>query len=611
MSLKYVINTSPYSFLNGSDFMQNVSCLAVMHFNYLHRCEMATKIDDCKYITNFFNYYVMMYCSFKIDNKITEIVVMLLFALIYCFFLCILYEGVNDYFAPTLKIAALKMRINEYMAGVVLVGVANSTPDLLVNLSPARLEGLTFNIAMANALTIICLSGGAVCFIRPFRMNGHSIFRDLLFLLLIVELVRFFMKETALAPWIKGAILLIIYPIYLLINIVDLILLRYAIRKLRADIEVLRQSPSSREHDLILTEKIVRLNNLQQDDEIQILESKLYRKRTYNAGFFVTPKPLIHHKEVDVETNRRILHSKANPKNLFLFSEFLHAINPIDSEGWYLSGTCARVLQILKAPVTLMLHLVVPLVDYQLVKHGWSKMLNCLQIVLTPFVIFALVETMLVHKYAEWYYVPQFRMAIWSLLVTMPLAIVVFVHSRTDIPPFYHSVYCALTISTVIIFCWICAWEMDALISIIGVVFDLAPSYMSITFNSVSAAAADFIAYRHLAKHGYGKMAFGAIIGGSVYSLVVNVGIELVLQKKINSHGQVVLYGDDGVTIYIFLVITITTTLWWSLTFNFVARRSAGLFMWSLFVLFLVYTTAIELQWVHGFQDNIQIRPTA
>ncbi|XP_001970425.3 mitochondrial sodium/calcium exchanger protein [Drosophila erecta] len=611
MSLKHLANTSTYSFLNGSNFMENVSCLAVMHFHYGHRCEMATKIDDCRYITNFFNYYVMMYCSFKIDDKITEIVVMLLFALIYCFFLCILYVSVNNYFSPTLKIAALKMRVNEYVAGVVLVGVANSTPDLLVNLSPARLEGLTFNIAMANALTIICLSGGAVCFIRPFRMNGHSIFRDLLFLLLIVEVVRFFIIETALAPWIKGAMILSIYPIYLIINIVDLILLRYAIRKLQMEIDVLRQSPSSRIHDLALTEKIVRLNNLQQDDEIQILESKLYRKRTYNAGFFVTPKPLIHHKEVDVETNRSILHSKANPKNLFLFSEFLHAINPIDSERWYLSGTCTRILHILKAPVNLMLQLVVPLVDYQKVKHGWSKMLNCLQIVLTPFVIVALVETMLAHKYVDWYYIPQFRMAIWSLLVTMPLAIIVFVHSRTDIPPFYHSGYCVLTLSTVIIFCWICAWEMDALISIIGVVFDLAPSYMSITFNSVSAATADFISYAHLAKHGYGKMAFGAVIGGSVYSLVVNVGIEFVLEKKLNARGQVTLYGDEGVTIYIFLVITITTTLWWCLTFNFVARRSAGLFMWSIFILFLIYTTAIEFQWVHGFQNNIQIRPTA
>lgn len=54
--------------------------------------------------------------------------------------------------------------------------------------------------------------------------------------------------------------------------------------------------------------------------------------------------------------------------------------------------------------------------------------------------LFYYLLAMLVHKYAEWYYVPQFRMAIWSLLVTMPLAIVVFLHSRTDIPPFYHSV---------------------------------------------------------------------------------------------------------------------------------------------------------------------------
>jgi len=96
------------------------------------------------------------------------------------------------------------MRINEYMAGVMLVGVANSTPDLLVNLSPVRRESLTFNIAMANALTIICLSGGAVCFIRPFRMNGHSVFRDLLFLVLIIELVRFFVEDTHQKPWVKG-----------------------------------------------------------------------------------------------------------------------------------------------------------------------------------------------------------------------------------------------------------------------------------------------------------------------------------------------------------------------------------------------------------------------
>ncbi|XP_016986317.1 mitochondrial sodium/calcium exchanger protein [Drosophila rhopaloa] len=604
-------NMDTYSLLNYSDYLENVSCLAVMNFHFSYRCEMAKKIENCRYITNFFNYFVLMYCTFKIDNKITEIVVMLLFGLIYCFFLCILYLGINHYFLPTLKIAALRLRINEYMAGVVLVGVANSTPDLLVNLSPVRQESLTFNIAMASALTIICLSGGAVCFIRPFRMNGHSIFRDLLFLLLTIELVRLLINIKHITALVKGILVLTIYPIYLLINVADILLQRFTINKLRKEIEILRHSPSSQQHDLRLADKIILLNGFEEDEDIQIRESKLLRQKTFQAGFFVTPKQLSRHKEVDVEANRTILHNKANPKNLFLFSEFFRSINPIDPEQWYLSGKCARIALVAKVPVTFMLQLLIPFVDFQKVKHGWSKLLNCIQIVLTPFVLVTLVETMFARNYFNWHNIIQVNFSVWSLMVTLPLAIIVFWHSRTDIPPWYHSVYSLLTISTVIIFCWICAWEMDALISIIGIVFNLSPSYMSITFNAVSAATADFISYGHLAQHGYGKMAFGAVVGGSVFNMVVNVGIEFVMQKKVDSHGQVVLFGGEGETIYIFLVLTITTTMWWCLTFNFLARRSAGVFLWCLFILFLIYSTAIEFEWVHGFEDNPHIHPVA
>ncbi|XP_016957777.1 mitochondrial sodium/calcium exchanger protein [Drosophila biarmipes] len=593
-----------FAFHNSSSFMANVSCLAVMNLHFSHRCLMARHLADCRYITNFFNYYVMMYCTFEIDNKMTEITVMLLFGIIYCLFLCILYLSINHYFSPTLKIAAHKMRINEYMAGVMLVGVANSTPDLLVNLSPVRRESLTFNIAMANALTIICLSGGAVCFIRPFRMNGHSVFRDLLFLLLIVELVRFLADDTHQKPWVKGTVVLSIYPIYLLVNIVDVVLQRYTIKKLQKDIEHMRHSPSSQDHDRKLAEKIILLTSLEEDDEVQIFESKVYSKRSYDAGFFVTPKPLIRHKEVDVESNRTILHNKSNPKNLFLFSEFFQSVNPIDADAWLLSGTCVRITMVLMAPVRFLLKLVIPFVDTQKAKHGWSKLLNSLQVVITPFVIITLVETSIADNYYNWYNIPKFTIALWSILATTPLAVVVFLHSRTDIPPFYHPLYCVLTICTVIIFTWICAWEMDVLISIIGIVFQLSPYFMAITFNSVSAATADFISYAHLAEHGYGKMAFGAIIGGTVFNMVVNVGIELVVQTKLNSQGQVQLFGEDGETIFLFLLMTIIFTMWWCLTFNFVARRSAGVFLWCLFILFIIYSTAIEFRWIHGFQDK-------
>ncbi|KAH8348062.1 hypothetical protein KR084_003536 [Drosophila pseudotakahashii] len=613
--------------------LKQVSCLLVMDLHFSHRCYMAKHITDCRYITYLFNYYVMMYCTFEINNKITEISVMLLFGLVYCIFLCILYICVNNYLTSTLKIAAQKFRMNEYMAGVMLVGVANSTPDLLVNRSPVRETSLAFNTAMANALTVICLSGGAVCFIRPFRMNGTSVFRDLLFLLLVIELVRLIIVDISYKPWVKGALLIGLYPIYLLINIGDVVLQRYTIKseneanvlfhflfyyllmyffifnvkELRKEIEHMRHIPSSHHHDRDLADKIILLNGLEEDDEIQIFESKVYHKRSFDAGFFVTPKPLIRHKEVDAETNRTILHSKSNPKNLFLFPDFFHTINPINSEQWAVSGRCARITLVVTAPVSFMLKLLIPFVDITKAKHGWSKLLNCFQLILTPFVIITLVESNVTDHYKDWYNLPKFTMALWSLLATTPLAIIVFFHSRTDIPPFYHMGYCVLTICVVIILTWICAWEMDVLISIIGIVFDLSPPFMTITFNTISSAMADFISYTHLAEHGYGKMAFGAIIGGSVFNIVVNIAVELMVAKTFNHHGQKEVFGNEGFTIYIFLVITIITTMWWCLTFDFVARRSAGVFMWCIFILFILYSTAIEFRWIHGFQDNVHI----
>jgi len=160
----------------------------------------------------------------------------------------------------------------------------------------------------------------------------------------------------------------------------------------------MRHSPSSNQHDRKLAEKIIFLNSLEEDDEVQILESKVYRKRSFDAGFFVTPKPLIRHKKVDVESNRTILHSKSNPKNLFLFREFFQSLNPIDSDAWGISGTCVRISMVLMAPIRFLMKLVIPFVDIHKAKHGWSKLLNSLQVVITPFVIITLIESTYTQK---------------------------------------------------------------------------------------------------------------------------------------------------------------------------------------------------------------------
>ncbi|KAH8402213.1 hypothetical protein KR009_010445, partial [Drosophila setifemur] len=583
------------------------SCVAMMKLRFESRCLMARKTPDCKLYSNFINYFEIMFCSFQIRNDLTEIIVMLLFFVFYGVFICVLYLTINVYYFPTLKIAALKFHFNEYMAGVVIVAIANSTPDVLVNFSPVRLDVPTMDVALSNVLTVVLLSGGAVCFIRPFKMNGSSVLRDLLFLIFVIEVARFFIVSSYPSRLIKGALMLSIYPVYLLVNIIDLLLLRHAIKKLRGEVDIIRRMPSTKVTDKHLVRKIRYLTKLEEDDDIALHDTKQKRKGSFDNGIFVTPKPLFHRQKVNVESNRTALHNKLNPQNLFLFTEFFHSLNPIDIEKWQLHGIFWRLIYVIRAPITVFLILFIPQVNFELVKHGWSKMLNCVHIVLNPFLIITFVHSMFHNHYNEWLLEMQFNYSRWSLVVTLPLAVIVFVHSRTDVPPPYHIMYSVLTLVTVLIFSWICAWEMEALVSIIGVVFELSANFMTISFSTLSEAAANIISYSHLAQQGYGKMAFGAIIGGGVFSFVGNIGVELMIGKKGQGPDEVSLISGDGETTYIFLMIAIGCTLWWCLTFDFNARRSAGIFMLCLFVLFYVYILLEEFRVIHEFVPDFVI----
>lgn len=81
----------------------------------------------------------------------------------------------------------MKLYMSEYLSGVTLLSLGNSFADLIVNMMPIRGHSPILTISLSNALAVILLSGGIVCFLRPFKMNGHSVIRDLLFLMLAGE----------------------------------------------------------------------------------------------------------------------------------------------------------------------------------------------------------------------------------------------------------------------------------------------------------------------------------------------------------------------------------------------------------------------------------------
>jgi len=94
-----------------------------------------------------------------------------------------------------MKILSVKMHMNEYFAGITVLAFANSFPDLISNMMPIRAQGALFTRTISNALVIVLLCGGMVCYLKPFKMDGHSTTRDLLFLLLAVEVMSFMVSH--------------------------------------------------------------------------------------------------------------------------------------------------------------------------------------------------------------------------------------------------------------------------------------------------------------------------------------------------------------------------------------------------------------------------------
>lgn len=61
------------------------------------------------------------------------------------------------------------------------------------------------------------------------------------------------------------------------------------------------------------------------------------------------------------------------------------------------------------------------------------------------------------------------------------------------------------------------------------------------------------------------------------------------------------MYGNYCTNAQIFLRLAIITTILWTLTLNFTARRAVGVCMLILVLLFFLYTLLVELEIIHNF----------
>ncbi|XP_033151543.1 mitochondrial sodium/calcium exchanger protein isoform X2 [Drosophila mauritiana] len=367
------------------NFWKTVSCFAANNFPFEERCEFVKKAVDCNSSTNVIPYMRLLACDLKCINQFQEMIFIALFVA-FCFqILVILIYTINVYYSPALKAVSRFLHMNEHLAGVTLMAFGNTSADLFANLASVERHVPVFANNLSSALFVITISGGLICYISPFKMNSYETVRDILFLLLATLLMDYFASNhfTLSYDELKFLIVLLVYISYIIINVADVYLLQKTIASTRAKMQKLLDEKETPEIALKLQELERKLEYYSQDTRVEILEksSSISITRIRYTTMRMIRNPRV---SVNRRYTRTMMLDYTQSKNQGIFRDFFLALRPIKCQAWKQAELLNRVLLLIRAPAVVICTLYIPLVDYELEKHGWNKLLNAINVVVNP-----------------------------------------------------------------------------------------------------------------------------------------------------------------------------------------------------------------------------------
>ncbi|XP_017849198.1 mitochondrial sodium/calcium exchanger protein-like isoform X1 [Drosophila busckii] len=592
-------------------FFHKVSCFVVTGFPYEDRCAFVLNASNCIAGTNFVPYMKIMSCDLGCKNKFQELAFISLLLLFCVELLIFLGVVINQYYSPALKMLSRLCHLNEHLAGITFLAIGNSTPDMFSNLSAINDETPVVANTLSLALFVTIFTGGLLCYMTPFKMNKHATVRDILFFILGVSLLEYVVADTKVRLT-ECILMFLVYFIYLAVNFADVYLMRAALRSISRTIGKLRRLPKTPELDAELAKLRKKYNYYAEDENFEIIHKpgdQFFSSQDIGKSrfTFVTRKTGVRRYTVDIDGNRNVFHNSRVPKNHRLCREFIEAINPIDSYSWGRASLLTRIYYLAKMPITVICVLYIPLVDYELDKHGWTKLLNCMHIFLNPAITLIVGQAFIFRdKTTLWYkkILVTYHYGLYSCLITVPLAILVFFHSSTNVPPKYHWLFTIMNLSGSMCLIFETSSEVTVILGVVGNILDIPTDFMGVTVTTIASGMNDLVANVAMALQGYEKMAYAACIGSPFFKVMLSqavmftaIHVQGIVEKK-NKYGN---YGDNT---YIFLILGLCLTLLWGSVLNFEARRSVGIFSMALYVIFLIFVIFIQLGFIHSYSND-------
>lgn len=131
---------------------------------------------------------------------------------------------------------------------------------------------------------------------------------------------------------------------------------------------------------------------------------------------------------------------------------------------------------------------------------------------------------------------------------------------------------------------------------------ELSHSMLGLSVLAWGNSIGDLIANIALARKGYQRMGFAACFGGPMFNSLIGIGSTIIL-KCLHSNNGVAFAreGAMGPNCAVFLFLILSFTLIACALTKFQARRSIGIYMISMYALFLLYCILGEFQIIHPY----------
>ncbi|XP_016988783.1 mitochondrial sodium/calcium exchanger protein [Drosophila rhopaloa] len=592
------------------NFWRKVSCYAANHFPFEERCDFVRKSVDCNLTTNVLPYMRLLACELKCVNQFQQTVFITMFVALCFQTLVLLIYTINVYYSPALKAVSRFLHMNEHLAGVTLLAFGNSSADLFSNLASVQENVPVFANSLSSALFVSMVCGGLICYISPFKMNSYETLRDILFLILGIFLMDYFVHMKTLKSEVKFFIVFMVYVIYILVNVADLYLLRRTLDSMAKQIDDLLNQEQTPENLMKLRHLEKKHEYYSQDRKVEIYEKG---SRVSITRIRYTTKRMVRAIPVSVNRSltRSLRHDVTQPRNRGLLRDLLLGIRPIRCNDWRKADLLNRVLLLIRAPAVLLCALYIPLVDYEMEKHGWNKLLNCINVMVNPALSISFLMAFMYSKgNTLWYAVikDQLIYGSYSLVITVPFAIFILIQSRTDLPPAYHGIFTAMNLTGSMFIIFICATEIDEILEVIANLMAIDDDFMGATVKAFTGNLGTLFTNTAVAAHGYPRMAYASSIGGPLFTIVVTANTVIYVKNLVGpettdrDHMQ-----EYGHFALVFLSIGLFSILLWSTTLGFFARRSVGIYSMVIYIIYLIFATLVQRKVIHSFTPDKQV----